>query len=223
MADGKTALKKFKEGRALTQNMALAALEEAVAVQDRKDAKVEKAEGRLTTMANAALMTLEVQVTAFLGGGAEGLLGDKIVKGPVDLRLVPAVPLLVWGMHCAYKGHKRAGRDQIAMANGLLATVVSRVGRDAGDAWRERRQSRADGAEASNGAGAGGGALPGQPGALPAGGGGGGLITVTPDGGAPALAGREVTMQQAHQEIERLRAAARSGGQSNRFPRAHAA
>jgi hypothetical protein len=92
------------------------------------------------TMADAVIATAETQGTVFAASFAEGYLGEeKMDVGPIDVRLGGGLLLGGYGLYKTMSG--KGGAHALALGNGLLATGIGRIGRHAGKALADKKNS----------------------------------------------------------------------------------
>ena len=145
MADN-SALAKAMGGQELTERQTKGALAEAVEKLQREGGKLSKLKDNIGSLGDALVYTGETQGTVFVASFAEGYLGEeKMDVGPVDLRLAGGIVSAGYGFYNVMLG--KGGEHALAVGNGLLATGIARVGRNAGKALAEKRGNK-DGAAA---------------------------------------------------------------------------
>lgn len=80
----------------------------------------------------------EALVALGVGSIAEGRWGAKMkLGGKVDYRLMVGIPLKLVGLYLTATGSGHAGHFQAA-SNGLLGSWAASVGREIGEAWRDK-------------------------------------------------------------------------------------
>ncbi len=110
---------------------------------------------RMEIVGDMMIATVETTTTNFIGSTAEGYWGkDRLKLGPVDMRLVGGLALGTLGVYKGMNG--KGGSHELALGNGLVQSVVSSAGRDAGQALRERGNGAGNGGAGGAGNGAGG-------------------------------------------------------------------
>lgn len=187
-----TALAKAMNGEDLSERQTKGALAEALGKLGKEGGKLSRLKENMGNLGDALLHAGETQGTVFVASFAEGYFGEeKMDIGPVDLRLAGGVVTAGYGFYNVMTG--KGGEHALAVGNGLLATGIARVGRNAGKALAEKKdKGKGEGAPASDKAAAGAGpgekALPGgdsAPSNTPAEGDFGDLVRdifLTPDG-----------------------------------------
>ena len=156
MAD--SALQKAMSGQDLSDRQTKGALSEALDKLSREGGKLSKLKEHVGELSEALIYSGELQGTVFVSSFAEGYLGEeKMDIGPVDLRLAGGVLTSGYGFYNVMMG--KGGEHALAVGNGLLATGIGRVGRNAGKALAEKKdkgkaQKGAEGASADQAAGA---------------------------------------------------------------------
>ncbi len=111
--------------------------------------RVKSMGGRFTKMkevseelADAVIATAETQGVVFAASFAEGYLGEeKMDIGPVDVRTAGGLLLGGYGLYKTMSG--KGGAHALALGNGLLATGIGRIGRHAGKALAEKKNTPA--------------------------------------------------------------------------------
>ena len=148
---GSTALSKAMNGEKIPETQQKGALTEAVDKLKNMGGRLSKVKEVAENVGDAVLHTAETQGTVFAASFAEGYLGEeKLDLGPVDIRTVGGVIIGGYGMYKTMTG--KGGEHAMAIGNGLLATGVGRMGRNAGRALAEKY--RGNGGTPGNGAGA---------------------------------------------------------------------
>jgi len=138
-----SALQKVMGGQELSDKQTKGALAEAVEKLGKEGGKLSKLKENMGNLGDAMITTGETQGTVFVASFAEGYLGeDKMDVGPVDLRLAGGVASAGYGLYNVMMG--KGGEHALAVGNGLLATAISRVGRNAGKALAEKRHPKED-------------------------------------------------------------------------------
>ncbi len=129
-----------KDIKALTENQAKSALAASVG----QISKAKKAAIAIKENGGAAvsmvLQSAESGGTLFLASMAEGFAvskGKSLKVGPVDLRLVGALPLQAWGIIDCLRG--KGGGHQLAIGNGLMGSALASLGLQAGQALAEKQ------------------------------------------------------------------------------------
>ena len=132
-----TALQTAMQGGKVSDKAAHSALGQAV---DRIANLTKRANQSKETMMETGTLVLhvaETQGSLFLSSMAEGYWGeDKMDVGPVDMRLGGGFLLGGYGLYQAMSG--KGGSHALALGNGLLATGIGRIGRNAGRALVEK-------------------------------------------------------------------------------------
>ena len=125
-------------GQNLSEKQAKGALAEAMDKLGREGGKLSKLKDNMGNLGDALIYTGETQGTVFIASFAEGYLGEeKMDIGPVDLRLAGGIVTAGYGFYNVMSG--KGGEHALAVGNGLLATGISRVGRNAGKALAEKK------------------------------------------------------------------------------------
>jgi hypothetical protein len=141
-----TALSKALQGEKLPDKQQKGALAEAVDKIKNLGGRISRAKEVSETVAEAVLHTAETQGTVFAASFAEGYFGeDRMDVGPVDLRLAGGLVVGGYGLYSTMNG--KGGSHALALGNGLLATGISRIGRNAGRALADKKKT-ADPAQA---------------------------------------------------------------------------
>jgi hypothetical protein len=135
-----TALSKALQGEKLPDKQQKGALAEAVDKIKNLGGRISRAREVSETVAEAVLHTAEVQGTVFAASFAEGYFGeDRMDVGPVDLRLAGGLVVGGYGLYSTMNG--KGGSHALALGNGLLATGISRIGRNAGRALADKKKA----------------------------------------------------------------------------------
>lgn len=138
-----TALSKALQGEKVPDKAQKGALAEAVDKIKNLGGRISRAKEMSETVADAVIHTAETQGTVFAASFAEGYLGeDKMDVGPVDLRLAGGILLGGYGLYSSMSG--KGGEHALALGNGLLATGIARVGRNAGRALADKNRKPGD-------------------------------------------------------------------------------
>ncbi len=111
--------------------------------------KVKSLGGRFSKMkllseelADAVIASAETQGVVFAASFAEGYLGEeKMDVGPVDVRTAGGLLLGGYGLYKTMSG--KGGAHALALGNGLLATGIGRIGRHAGKALADKKNTPA--------------------------------------------------------------------------------
>ncbi len=137
-----TALDKAISGEKVSDKQAKGALADAVGKIKNLGGRITKAREVSEAMADAVIHTAETQGTVFVASFAEGYWGeDKMDLGPVDMRVGGGLIVGGYGLYKTMTG--KGGSHALALGNGLLATGVGRVGRNAGKALAEKNNKPA--------------------------------------------------------------------------------
>ena len=137
MAQNK-ALEKAINGEPLSERQTKGALSEALGKLGKEGGKLSKLKDNMGNLGDALIYSGETQGTVFIASFAEGYLGEeKMDVGPVDLRLAGGIVTAGYGFYNVMTG--KGGEHALAVGNGLLATGISRVGRNAGKALAEKK------------------------------------------------------------------------------------
>jgi len=132
-----TALDKAISGEKVSDKQAKGALADAVGKIKNLGGRITKAREVSENMADAVIHTAETQGTVFVASFAEGYWGEeKMDLGPVDMRVGGGLLVGGYGLYKTMTG--KGGSHALALGNGLLATGVGRVGRNAGKALSEK-------------------------------------------------------------------------------------
>lgn len=141
-----TALAKAMNGQDLSDRQMKGALAQAVQKLEREGGKLSKLKDNVGSLGDALIYTGETQGTVFVASFAEGYLGEeKMDVGPVDLRLAGGIVTAGYGFYNVMMG--QGGEHALAVGNGLLATGIARVGRNAGKALAEKKDKGKAGGE----------------------------------------------------------------------------
>jgi len=129
-----------KDIKALSDNQARSALAAATGQISRTKkaaAALKENGGKAVAM---VLHSAESGGTLFLASMAEGYAvskGKSLKVGPVDLRIVGALPLQAWGVVDCLRG--KGGGHQLAIGNGLMGSALASLGLQAGQALAEKQ------------------------------------------------------------------------------------
>jgi hypothetical protein len=135
-----TALSKALQGEKLPDKQQKGALAEAVDKIKNLGGRISRAREVSETVAEAVLHTAETQGTVFAASFAEGYFGEERMDvGPVDLRLAGGLVVGGYGLYSTMNG--KGGSHALALGNGLLATGISRIGRNAGRALADKKKA----------------------------------------------------------------------------------
>jgi hypothetical protein len=144
-----TALKQAMNGEKVPESKQKGALFEAVGQLKNMGGKLSKVKEVAENVGDAVLYTAETQGMVFAGSFVEGYFGEeKMDLGPVDLRTAGGLLLSGYGMYKTMSG--KGGEHALALGNGLLATGIGRMGRNAGKALAEKYASKGNNAPANN-------------------------------------------------------------------------
>ncbi len=132
-----SALNKAMSGEKIPDSKKTGVLNEALDKLKNLGGRLSRAREVSEAVADAAIATAEMQGTVFAASFAEGYWGeDKMDVGPVDMRLGGGFLLGGYGLYQAMSG--KGGSHALALGNGLLATGIGRIGRNAGRALVEK-------------------------------------------------------------------------------------
>ena len=135
-----TALSKALQGEKLPDKQQKGALAEAVDKIKNLGGRISRAKEVSEHVAEAVLHTAETQGTVFAASFAEGYFGEERMDlGPVDLRLAGGLVVGGYGLYSTMNG--KGGSHALALGNGLLATGISRIGRNAGRALADKKKA----------------------------------------------------------------------------------
>lgn len=150
-----TALAKAMNGENLSERQAKGALADALGKLGKEGGKLSRLKENMGNLGDALLHAGETQGTVFVASFAEGYFGEeKMDVGPVDLRLAGGVVTAGYGFYNVMTG--KGGEHALAVGNGLLATGIARVGRNAGKALAEKKdKGKGEGAGSSAASGSG--------------------------------------------------------------------
>ena len=133
-----SALAKAMGGQELSDRQTKGALSEALDKLGKEGGKLSKLKDNIGALGDAMIYSGEMQGTVFIASFTEGYLGEeKMDIGPVDLRLAGGVVTSGYGLYNVMMG--KGGEHALAVGNGLLATGLGRVGRNAGKALAEKK------------------------------------------------------------------------------------
>ena len=108
------------------------ALEEAASRISALTNRIANAKDKMEVIGEVVLSTFAMQATNLVGSIAEGYWGsDKMDVMGVDVRAGLGALAGTWGLYSAWKGDKTAVY-KMAVANGLFAPAIGRLGRYAG-------------------------------------------------------------------------------------------
>jgi len=137
-----TALSKAMQGEKVPEKQQRGALAEAVGKLKNLGGRISKAKEKSEAVADAVIATAEMQGAAFGASFAEGYFGEeKMDVGPVDMRVGGGLLVGGYGLYKTMTGS--GGSHALALGNGLLATGLGRVGRNAGKALAEKKDKKA--------------------------------------------------------------------------------
>lgn len=142
MADktGTTALQVAMQGGKVSDKAAQSALGQAVGRIASLTRRANESKEAMVETGTIVLHTAETQGSLFLASMAEGYLGeDKLKLGAVDLRGPLALVAQGFGIYQTMKGQKGAGAHVLAIGNGLMASWLANVARNAGRTLAEKR------------------------------------------------------------------------------------
>ena len=138
MSNAKTALDKAMNGEKVSDGQAKGALAEAVGKLKNFGGRISRTAKLSEAIADAVIATAETQGTVFAASFAEGYFGEeKMDLGPVDMRLGAGLALGGYGLYKTMS--KKGGQHALALGNGLMATGIGRIGRQAGKALAEKK------------------------------------------------------------------------------------
>jgi hypothetical protein len=142
------ALKQAMNGEKIPEARQKGALAEAVDKIKNMGGQLSKVKEVAENVGDAVLYTAETQGMVFTGSFLEGYFGEeKMDLGPVDMRTAGGVLLSGYGFYKLMSG--KGGEHPLALGNGLLATGVGRMGRNAGKALAEQYASKGSAAPAN--------------------------------------------------------------------------
>ena len=131
-----SALEKAMSGEKVSEGQVKGALSEAVDKLKNLGGRISKAKEVSENLAEAVIATAETQGTVFAASFVEGYYGEeKMDIGPVDMRLAGGIVTGGYGLYQTMTG--KGGAHALAVGNGLMATGIGRVGRNAGKALAE--------------------------------------------------------------------------------------
>ena len=137
-----TALSKAMQGEKVPDKQQRGALAEAVGKLKNLGGRISKAKEKSEAVAEAVIATAEMQGAVFGASFAEGYFGEeKMDVGPVDMRVGGGLLVGGYGLYKTMTGS--GGSHALALGNGLLATGLGRVGRNAGKALAEKKDKKA--------------------------------------------------------------------------------
>ena len=132
-----SALEKAMSGEKVSEGQVKGALSEAVDKLKNLGGRISKAKEVSENLAEAVIATAETQGTVFAASFVEGYYGEeKMDLGPVDMRLAGGIVTGGYGLYQTMTG--KGGAHALAVGNGLMATGIGRVGRNAGKALAEK-------------------------------------------------------------------------------------
>lgn len=135
-----SALEKAMSGEKVTEGQVKGALSEAVDKLKNLGGRISKAKEVSENLAEAVIATAELQGTVFAASFVEGYYGEeKMDIGPVDMRLAGGIVTGGYGLYQTMIG--KGGEHALAVGNGLMATGIGRVGRNAGRALAEKSEA----------------------------------------------------------------------------------
>ena len=135
-----TALQKVIAGEKPSDGKKAGLLNEAVDKIKNLGSKINRAKEVSESIADGMIATAETQGTIFAASFAEGYFGEeKMDLGPVDLRLGGGLVVAGYGVYQAMNG--KSGSHALAIGNGLLASGVGRIGRQAGKALADKKNT----------------------------------------------------------------------------------
>lgn len=139
-----SALAKAMNGQELSERQAKGALNEAMTKLEREGGRLSKLKENVGELGEQMVYAAEMQGTVFTASFAEGYFGEeKMDVGPVDVRFAGGVLTAGYGLYNVLTG--KGGEHALAVGNGLLATSIARVGRNAGKALAEKKdQNKSD-------------------------------------------------------------------------------
>ena len=130
-------LEKAMSGEKVLEGQVKGALSEAVDKLKNLGGRISKAKEVSENLAEAVIATAETQGTVFAASFVEGYYGEeKMDIGPVDMRLAGGIVTGGYGLYQTMTG--KGGAHALAVGNGLMATGIGRVGRNAGKALAEK-------------------------------------------------------------------------------------
>ena len=135
-----SALEKAMSGEKVSEGQVKGALSEAVDKLKNLGGRISKAKEVSENLAEAVIATAETQGTVFAASFVEGYYGEeKMDIGPVDMRLAGGIVTGGYGLYQTMTG--KGGAHALAVGNGLMATGIGRVGRNAGKALAEKSEA----------------------------------------------------------------------------------
>ena len=135
-----SALEKAMSGEKVTEGQVKGALSEAVDKLKNLGGRISKAKEVSENLAEKVIATAELQGTVFAASFVEGYYGEeKMDIGPVDMRLAGGIVTGGYGLYQTMTG--KGGEHALAVGNGLMATGIGRVGRNAGRALAEKSEA----------------------------------------------------------------------------------
>ena len=135
-----SALEKAMSGEKVSEGQVKGALSEAVDKLKNLGGRISKAKEVSENLADAVIATAELQGTVFAASFVEGYYGEeKMDIGPVDMRLAGGIVTGGYGLYQTMTG--KGGEHALAVGNGLMATGIGRVGRNAGKALAEKSEA----------------------------------------------------------------------------------
>ena len=137
---GTTALQTALQGGKVSDKAAQSALGKAVGRITSLTRQAHHSKEAMVETGTVVLHAAETHGALFLASLAEGYLGeDKVKVGSVDLRAPLGLLAQGYGLYQTMTGQKGAGAHVLALGNGLTASWLASVARNAGRTLAEKR------------------------------------------------------------------------------------